>query len=259
MNKKVKICVSVILLLIVLLIMYVLAMKVKEYKDIKYYEDTYTLDNSGDSYEQKLRNIHDTYPPEFYEYVNKTNTFSNYFYSYEQKPNQISWNVAAETCKEKMDSKNLICIYSIGFGGNNLYFDLGHYPSKGSERYQIYTEFSDNNFINFNIQRNDRMGAYAICTFKDASLTEPVNKIEKFEKPDYMEYPENPYGEVNCYDEGKLYQDIVPLLEKFEKDTIDNIDKLIKLSEDYKNLSKEEVQHYDEALCEEINNYIGTK
>lgn len=100
---------------------------------------------------------------------------------------------------------------------------MAYYPVHENEDYSIDFKLSGNELTSFEVQSSDRMGEYAICTFKDTELTEPVNKIEKYDEPNYDEYPMSPYGEVNCYEEGKLYQDIVPLLEELEEKTMEKM------------------------------------
>lgn len=238
MKDKLKIIIIIILFPMLI----ISGLKIKEYSKFKYYESTYTLNNTGNTYEEQLRNIHDTYPPEFYEYINETNIFEQKFIGFEKQPENLPWKFSL-TCKDKEDEENLLCYSAIGFKEKGLWFNISHFPPKDDEiYYDIKFEFLEGEFTNYKVQSSNRLGAYAICTFKDAELTEPVNKIEKYDEPNYDEYPMSPYGEVNCYEEGKLYQDIVPLLEELEEKTVEKMKQLIGLSEKYKNLSDKEVQ-----------------
>lgn len=241
MKGKNKIVCGILLIVCIILVCVISGLKIKKYHEIKFYEKTYVLNNTGNNYEEQLRNIHDTYPPEFYEYVNESDVFQQEFVYYEDEPENKSWTPSLLPCKGNNSKSNILCYSHIAFG-EAINFNMAYYPARGNEDYSINFKLIGNEFTSFEVQSSDRMGAYAICTFNDAELTEPVNKIEKYDEPDYDEYPMSPYGEVNCYEEGKLYQDIVPLLEELEKKTMEKMKKLIELSEKYKNLSDEEVQ-----------------
>ncbi len=192
------------------------------------------LINSGNTYEEKLRNIHNTYSTEFYKYINDKNIFEQKFIGYDKSPSNQPWKFSL-TCKEKKKDENLMCYSSIIFKENTIKFNMSHFPKEGtssSETYNVSFELYENEFTNFEVESNDRWGEYALCTFKDIKLEKPIKEEEYKTDPNFGDPFE--YGRVNCYEEGKRYQKIVPELKSIVEKTEENIKELIKLSEEFK-------------------------
>lgn len=217
------------LLIILIFIIFILSMKILS-------EKNFQLNNTGNTYEEQLDNINKTYPPKFYEYVNNKNIFKQEIYNYGEIPNgkKNYYQFDLEICKTKNFNDNLICYRDIIFKDNSIGFGMSHYPEKDAlqeESYSIEFELNGNEFTNFEVYSEDRSDR-GICTFKDVTLQKPINEEEYKVDPNFGDPFE--YGRVNCYDEGKRYQKIVPELEKLVDKTEENTKEFIKLSNEFK-------------------------